>query len=92
MYEVKYFVRGMRSNTSNNVITKKHSADIRDLLPDTEYGFQVRAQTDRGSWSEFSMPVYAVTLKSSADQDSVFVGAAESGDGMQVRRSQALLR
>ena len=81
IYEVKYFVRGMRSNTSNQVITKKHTADIKDLLPDTEYGFQVRAQTAQGSWSDFSLPVYSTTRGS--NEESIYV--AESGDGVQVR-------
>ena len=41
LYEVKYFIRNQKSNSSNVVITKKEMIEITGLAEGTEYGLQV---------------------------------------------------
>ena len=79
LYEVKYFIRNQKSNSSNVVITKKELSEITGLLESTEYGLQVRARTTRG-WGEFSSPLFATTH---AENDPVFMGSDK--DQMPVR-------
>ena len=79
LYEVKYFIRNQKSNSSNVVITKKEMIEITGLLESTEYGLQVRARTTRG-WGEFSSPLFATTH---AENDPVFMGSDK--DQMPVR-------
>jgi Eph receptor B1 len=71
LYEVKYYIRDQKSNTTNTVLTKKESIEITDLVEGTEYGLQVRARTTRG-WGDFSTPLYAATPK---EVDPVFMGS-----------------
>ena len=88
-FQVKYFKRGQARNSSNQVIrTKKHNTDIKALYPNTEYVFQVRAQTAQGSWSPFSMPAYATTT---SGDDPVYgvvnggPGGDEDGEGSDIQ-------
>jgi ephrin-B len=72
VYEVKYFERG--TNASQIVITKKDVVEIKNLKENTEYAFQVRAQTSNG-WGDFSRAEFKVTGLVS---DPVFVGDNQS--------------
>ncbi|XP_042869303.1 ephrin type-B receptor 1-like isoform X4 [Penaeus japonicus] len=59
MYEVRYFVRGMESNSSSLLATKEESS-VGALRQRTEYGFQVRAKTANG-FGDYSPPIYKMT-------------------------------
>ena len=48
--------QSQRSNSSS-VFTESAGATVTGLRQNTEYGFQVRAQTEHG-WGEFSRPLY----------------------------------
>ncbi|XP_066959562.1 ephrin type-B receptor 1 isoform X4 [Macrobrachium rosenbergii] len=61
MYEVRYYVKGMESNSSS-VLTKKEESSIGSLRQRTDYGFQVRAKTTHG-WGDYSQPIYKKTAK-----------------------------
>ena len=92
VYEVRYFERGANSSSSaprQTVITKRDRVEIKNLRRDTEYAFQVRAQTASRGWGPFSHPpVYATTgggLSSGiGGSDPVYVGDRDGGDGVQV--------
>ena len=75
VYEVKYYEIG--SNESNTVITKKDAVEIKNLKKQTDYAFQIRAQTSKG-WGAFSQPIFG---KTKDDSDPVNVRVEE--DAMQ---------
>ncbi|XP_037075029.1 ephrin type-B receptor 1-B-like isoform X2 [Pollicipes pollicipes] len=58
-YEARFFVKGQESNTSSE-FTHETRITVDKLQQRTEYGFQVRARTNRG-WGEFSEPVFGTT-------------------------------
>ncbi len=72
VYEVRYYPRGTGANnaSSNTVITKRDRVEINNLKEDTDYAFEVRAQSG-GGWGEFSRPVVATTHADPVHVDSV---------------------
>ena len=77
----------MKANTSNIVITKKDTTEIKDLKANVQYGFQVRAQSANGGWGDFISPIYGSSNHGNAGDDAVSVGAKApaANDGVQVR-------
>ena len=76
----------MKANTSNIVITKKDTTEIKDLKENVQYGFQVRAQSANGGWGDFISPIYGSSNHGNSE-DAVSVGATApvANDGVQVR-------
>ncbi|EEB19450.1 Ephrin type-B receptor 2 precursor, putative [Pediculus humanus corporis] len=58
-YEVRYFIRNDNGNASTK-LTKDTTITLTDLKQRTDYGFQVRAKTNRG-WGDFSPIVFQTT-------------------------------
>ncbi len=87
VYEVRYYERmdGAGSNgTSATVITKRDNVEIKNLKRNTEYAFQVRAQTASRGWGPFSHPPVYATTGGRIDADTVYVGDRSGANGGQV--------
>ncbi|XP_037089699.1 ephrin type-A receptor 4-like [Pollicipes pollicipes] len=69
-YEARYFAKDERANTTS-LFADAPSVRVTGLRQHTEYGFQVRAQTERG-WGEFSRTTYTTT--GHGQVDSAYVG------------------
>ena len=63
-----------------------HAYKITNLHENTEYGFQVRAQSANGGWGDFSPPIYRSPNKVNSPDDAVSIGEkTDASEGAQVR-------
>ncbi len=84
VYEVRYYEHGSSPNaTALTVITKRDSMEIKGLKRDTEYAFQVRAQTASRGWGPFSRPPVYANTGGRLGGDAIYVGDGD-GSGVQV--------
>ena len=88
-YEVKYFIKGAKKNSSKKFLTKNDEAEITDLKDGVDYGFQVRVKTTSSGWKSYSRPIYKLSKggngsfkDSDSDGNGVFVGdSSEEQEG-----------